>query len=106
MSELIERALEHAKETKLALIGEGVVDRVDQAFTTLFGGATAIVIGDERTMAVAGDRVVAVLRTAGVPALDPYVFPGDPELYADYTNVEVIRAQKVTVQPSGASCAV
>lgn len=91
MSELIERALANASQTRLAFVGEGAVDRVAEAFTQLFGDATAIVIGDERTMAVAGDRVVQVLKEAGVPQLDPYVFPGDPELYASYDNVEVIR---------------
>ena len=91
MSELIERALQTASHTRLAFVGEGAVDRVAEAFTQLFGDATAIVIGDERTMAVAGDHVVDVLREAGVPQLDPYVFPGEPELYASYDNVEVIR---------------
>jgi len=91
MSELIERALRDATETRLAIIGEGAVERVGEAFKQLFGDATAIVVGDERTMAVAGDRVVEVLREAGVPLLESYVFPGDPELYASYDNVEVIR---------------
>lgn len=93
MSDLIDRALKDAKETKIAIIDEGAVERTAKAFTQLFGSATAtaIVIADERTMAVAGNRVVEVLKEAGVPQLDPFVFPGDPELYASYENVEVVR---------------
>lgn len=91
MSELIERALRTARDTRLAFIGEGAVDRAAEAFTELFGDATAIVVADERTMEIAGNRVTEVLRAAGVPLLEPLVFPAEPELYAGYENVEVIR---------------
>lgn len=93
MSELIERALRTARETQLAYIGEGVLDRSAEAFTTLFGSSSAIVIGDERTMTVAGNRVSEVLGDAGIELLPALVFPAEPELYASYDNVEVIRDQ-------------
>lgn len=91
MSELIERALKDAHETKLAIVGEGAIEQSGAVFKQLFGDATAIVVGDERTMAVAGDRVVEILRREDVPQLPPHVFPGEPELYAGYENVEVVR---------------
>lgn len=91
MSELIERALQSAHETKQVVNGAGALSEVAAVFTAAFPGATAIVIGDERTMAAAGDTVVSVLAAAGVPALDPYVFPAEPELYAKYENVELLR---------------
>ena len=91
MSALIERALQDSTDTRVAIVAEGAIDRVADVFTGLFGDATAIVVGDERTMAVAGNRVGEVLRAAGVDTLDPYVFPGDPELYAQYENCEILR---------------
>ncbi|WP_028708085.1 sn-glycerol-1-phosphate dehydrogenase [Propionicicella superfundia] len=91
MSELIERALQSAHETKQVISAAGALDEVASVFSEAFPGATAIVIGDERTMAAAGDKVAAVLAAAGVSTLDPYVFPGEPELYAKYENVELLR---------------
>ncbi len=91
MSELIQAALQASTATKDVLIGRGVLGRVPDAFTRTFGDRAAIVVGDERTMAVAGRAVHDALAAAGVPVLDPYVFPGDPELYARYENVEVLR---------------
>ncbi|HOB80054.1 MAG TPA: sn-glycerol-1-phosphate dehydrogenase [Ornithinibacter sp.] len=91
MSELIDRALADASDTKVAIVGEGVLEQVAPAFKRLFGDAPAIVVGDERTMDVAGNAVVDYLRAGGVTVLDPYVFPGDPELYAKYENCEVLR---------------
>lgn len=91
MSELIEQALLSANETKLVINGVGALNQVASAFTQVFPGATAIVIGDERTMAVAGNKVVDVLASAGVPSIEPYILPGEPELYAKYENVELLR---------------
>lgn len=91
MSELIEQALKSAQETKEVVSGVGAISQVAKVFAAQFPGATAIVIGDERTMEVAGNAVVDVLATEGIAALDPHVFPGDPELYAKYENVELLR---------------
>lgn len=91
MSELIERALADASDTKIAIVGAGAIDQVAGVFRQLFGDAPAIVVGDERTMAVAGNRVLASLRAGGVECLEPYVFPGEPELYAKYENCEILR---------------
>ena len=91
MSDLIERALKSANETKQVINEAGALDQAATAFTAAFPGQTAIVIGDDRTMDVAGNKVVAVLAAAGVPTVDPWVFPGEPELYAKYENVEMLR---------------
>lgn len=88
MSELISKALADASDTQAVVIDQEAVERTAEVFTELFGAATAIVVGDERTMAVAGTRVQQVLAEAGVPTLEPHVFPGEPELYAKYENVE------------------
>lgn len=91
MSKLIQRALRSADETKLAVVAVDALDGVPACFRELFGDATAVVIGDERTMTVAGQRVHDSLVAAGIPTIEPYVFPGDPELYASYENCQVIR---------------
>lgn len=90
-SELIRSALQTATDTKVVVAEPGAVTATPQVFRDCFGDATAIVVGDERTMAVAGNAVVAALTAAGIPQLDAYVFPGSPELYADMDNCHSIR---------------
>ncbi|MGC3995641.1 MAG: sn-glycerol-1-phosphate dehydrogenase [Propionicimonas sp.] len=91
MSELIARALADATDTRQVLIGRGVVGRVADAFREVFGDRAAVVVGDERTMAAAGRAVHDALAAAGVRVLEPWVFPGEPELYARYENAALLR---------------
>lgn len=84
MSDLIEKALQTSTDTKVVLAGEQAIDSVAEVFTATFGERPAVVVGDERTMAVAGNAVIEALKAGGVEVADPYVFPGDPELYAKY----------------------
>ncbi|MFT3971377.1 MAG: sn-glycerol-1-phosphate dehydrogenase [Micropruina sp.] len=91
MSELIERALTTATDTKAVLAEPGAIARIGEVYRATFPGRTALVVGDERTMQVAGDAVVEALRADGVNLADPYVFPGAPELYARYENCELLR---------------
>lgn len=87
----IELALADATDTKQVVLRPGAVAEVATVFTSLFPGATAVVVADERTLAVAGTTVQAILTEAGVPTLDPHVFPGEPELYARYENIAELR---------------
>ena len=73
MSELIQEALTASTTTRDVLIGRSVLGQVSSAFTHAFGDRAAVVVGDERTMAVAGQAVHDALAAAGVPVLDPYV---------------------------------
>ena len=91
MSDLIEKALQTSTDTKAVLAGEQAIDSVAEVFTATFGERPAVVVGDERTMAVAGNAVIEALKAGGVEVADPYVFPGDPELYAKYENCELLR---------------
>lgn len=91
MSDLIEKALQTSTDTKAVLAGEQAIDSVAEVFTATFGERPAVVVGDERTMAVAGNAVIEALKAGGVELADPYVFPGDPELYAKYENCELLR---------------
>jgi glycerol-1-phosphate dehydrogenase [NAD(P)+] len=91
MSNLIERALKTSTDTKAVIAGADAITQVAELFTNTFGDRPAVVVADERTMAVAGNAVTEALRSGGVTVVDPYVFPGDPELYAKYENIEVLR---------------
>ena len=91
MSELIERALQTSTDTKAVIAGPDAIARVAELFRSTFGDRPALVVGDERTMSVAGNAVVDALASGGVRVLEPYVFPGDPELYAKYENCELLR---------------
>lgn len=91
MSDLIREALGAATATKDVLIGRGALAGVPEAFVRVFGDRAAVVVADERTMAAAGRAVHDALDAAGVPVLEPYVFPGEPELYAKYENAELLR---------------
>ncbi|WP_298132153.1 sn-glycerol-1-phosphate dehydrogenase [Micropruina sp.] len=91
MSELIERALQTSTDTKAVVAGPDAIARVAELFRSTFGDRPALVVGDERTMSVAGNAVVDALASGGVRVLEPYVFPGDPELYAKYENCELLR---------------
>lgn len=91
MSDLIQKALADADDTKVVVMGHGVLERTGPVFKDLFGDAAAIVVADGNTWEVAGEAVTASLRDAGVPLVEPYVFPGHPTLYASYDNAEVLR---------------
>lgn len=91
MSELINNALPSATDTKAVVFKPGAIRDVADVFKEQFPGKTAIVVGDDRTMEVAGNGVQRLLVEAGVPTETPHVFPGDPELYAEYENIEALR---------------
>ena len=90
MSALITEALKSATDTKVVLSEPGALAKLPALFEEQFAGQSAVVVGDERTMQVAGDRVVSVLQEAGIDVIT-HVFPGEPELYARYENCESLR---------------
>lgn len=89
--ERINAALEEATDTRNVIIREGALEAVPEAFQEAFGGRRAVVVADENTMGVAGEQVQSLLSGAGVEQVEPYVFPAEPTLYADYGNVEKLR---------------
>ncbi|WP_420114555.1 sn-glycerol-1-phosphate dehydrogenase [Pseudactinotalea sp.] len=102
----IERALETAEETRAIEFGRGVLDRTGAMFRELFGTRPVLVVADENVFAQAGERVVASLRAAGVPAAaEPMVFPGTPTLYAGYENVTIVR-DRLAELPDAVVCAI
>ncbi|MDD7384672.1 MAG: sn-glycerol-1-phosphate dehydrogenase [Actinomycetaceae bacterium] len=91
-SEMIERALATATQTKDIEFGDGVVAQTGALFQRLFASKRAQVVADENTFGAAGRAVMDSLKAAGVECAEPYVFPGHPTLYANWENVLNVRA--------------
>ena len=90
--ELIRTALRDATDTKDVVIGAGALASVPEVFRRTFGpDARAVVIADANTWGVAGERVQADLASAGVSTAEPYRFPPDMFVYAEYPNIERLR---------------
>jgi glycerol-1-phosphate dehydrogenase [NAD(P)+] len=85
----IEAALREATDTQNANIGAG--SSVPGVFREGFGDSPAVVVADENTFEVAGKEVRWRLDRAGHTMTDPYVFPAEPPLYAEYSNIEKLR---------------
>jgi glycerol-1-phosphate dehydrogenase [NAD(P)+] len=90
-SERISSALRDASDTEQVVIGAGALASVADVFGGCFGDRPAVVVADENTDAVAGGRVRSELASAGRATVEPFVFPGQPTLYAEYGNVEKLR---------------
>ena len=69
-------------------IGAGALASVPDAFLEGFGDGPAVVVADENTFEVAGREVQRRLERAGHTMVEPYVFPAEPPLYAEYGNIE------------------
>ena len=86
--ERIEAALQEATDTRNVTIGAGVLASVADVFEEGFGDSEAVIVADENTFVVAGKQVQRHLEEAGHKLIEPYVFPGEPALYAGYSNIE------------------
>lgn len=92
MQDQITTALQRSADTRHVVIGAGALAAVEGVFQASFGPRSAAVIADENTYEAAGRQVWQHLAAAGRPLVDPYIFPATPTLYADYANVEKLRA--------------
>lgn len=84
-------ALRSARETREVRIAAGALRETAHVFATHFPGCPAVIVADPTTFGVAGQTVLAVLRAAGLPALDPFLFD-DPALYAEHRYVAQLEA--------------
>ena len=87
----IEAALQEATDTQDVNIGAGALASVPGVFREGFGDSPAIVVADRITFEVAGKEVQRRLERAGHTMIEPYVFPAEPPLYAEYSNIEKLR---------------
>ena len=53
-----------------------------------FGEGPIVIVADGNTFEVAGKEVQRRLEDAGYTMMEPYVFPAEPPLYAEYSNIE------------------
>jgi glycerol-1-phosphate dehydrogenase [NAD(P)+] len=86
-TQLLEAALRSARDTQLLVLERGARRRAAEAFASLFGGATALVIADDNTFRAAGRDVVDALRSAGQPCHEPLILSAEV-LHAEYSFVE------------------
>ena len=91
-SEMIEKALARATDTRACEIGDGVLEKVPSLFRLWFPSATqAVVVCDPRTRAAAGERVEALLGAAGVVVSEHVLEPGGKTFHGDYRYAEEVR---------------
>jgi glycerol-1-phosphate dehydrogenase [NAD(P)+] len=89
-TDLLQRALERARDTRLLELDRGARFRTAEAFESLFGSAAAVVVADENSFEVAGRAVVDSLKSAGQAYFEPIVLPAEG-LYAEYSFVDELR---------------
>jgi glycerol-1-phosphate dehydrogenase [NAD(P)+] len=87
----IRSALEDATDTRDVLIGPGALEAVAELVGRSAGDRPAVVVADETTWRVAGERVQRRLEAAGRATAEPYRFPPGAFVYAQYENVERLR---------------
>ena len=87
----IRAALQEATDTHNVNIGAGALASVPDVFRENFGDRPPVVVADGNTLEVAGKEVQRRLEEAGYTTLEPYVFPAEPPLYAEYSNLEKLR---------------
>ena len=87
----IDAALREATDTRHVNIGAGALGSISDAFKANFGDSPAVVVADGNTFEVAGREARRRLEDAGCATIEPYVFPAEPPLYAEYSNIEKLR---------------
>ena len=87
----INAALEKATDTRDVNIEAGALASVPEVFRENFGEGPVVVVADGNTFEVAGREVQRELEDAGYTMVEPYVFPAEPPLYAEYSNIEKLR---------------
>ncbi len=98
---LIEQALSTATDTRIFRIGHGILPETADVFKENFPGAKAIVVADETTWRVAGERVLSILKGAGAECAAPLVFPAKPQPYAD---VDFLGRVREAIAAGGPDC--
>src|SRR5215216_5537885 len=87
----IKAALQEATDTQSVNIGAGVLASIPDIFLESFGDSPAIVVADGNTFEVAGKEVRRRFEEGGRTMIEPYVFPAEPPLYAEYGNIQKLR---------------
>jgi glycerol-1-phosphate dehydrogenase [NAD(P)+] len=92
MSDLIEKALKNATDTKACVIKDGATDFTADIFMEQFPGSKkAIIIADPRAWHAAGKKTAEVLKSRGIEVADYIVEKSGKKFHADYRYVEEVR---------------
>ena len=102
---MIDEILKETPDTKACRLGPGVTEQVAELFRELFPNAKrALVVDDVNTRRVAGERVIALLKAAGIEVAEHTVNPDGSWFHATYDKVEevrdVIHAHNRTIEQS------
>jgi glycerol-1-phosphate dehydrogenase [NAD(P)+] len=84
---LLQQALLDATDTRQVVIGEGALASIVEVFQQSFDLRSAAIIADENTFDSAGHEVQRQLSKAHLHLIEPFIFPGQPLLHADYEHV-------------------
>ena len=88
MTPRIENALRNATDTKVFELGANILDRVPAVFSSLFPGRDAVLIVDCNTWWVAGEKVFALMRGAGIPTTVFHI--PDEHFHAEWKYIEMV----------------
>ena len=89
---LIEEALRQTTDTKACIIGAGATERAAELFTKLFPNERkAFLVVDPRTWKVAGERVEALLKAAGVDCGRHVLGADGKDFHAEYKWIDETR---------------
>ncbi len=83
----IEYALSLSPDTKNFVIGEGVSAGAPEVFKRDFPGRDALIVTDSVIFQAAGRGILKAFKAAGLSREEPYIFPGEPVLHAEYELV-------------------
>lgn len=87
----IEQALNRARDTKALITGSNTVCRTAEMFNSIFPNCKAIIVADENTWKVAGQKAQESLDNAGIESLEPYIFESK-DFYAEWQHIESLKS--------------
>ncbi|MDO5677179.1 MAG: sn-glycerol-1-phosphate dehydrogenase [Propionibacteriaceae bacterium] len=90
-SDTLRGALARATDTVAAAVARGALAESGRLIAAHLGAGPHLIVADENTWGVAGERLADSLRAAGCAVADPLIFPGQPALYASYDNCLTIQ---------------
>ena len=89
---MIDEILKETPDTKACRLGPGVTEQTAEFFKGLFPEAKkALVVDDVNTKRVSGDRVVTLLKSAGLEVVEHTINPDGSWFHATYDKVEEVR---------------
>ena len=89
---MIDEILRETPDTRACRLGPGVTEQAADLFKELFPEAKrALVVDDVNTKRVSGDRVIALLKAAGIEVVEHTINPDGSWFHATYDKVEEVR---------------